>query len=244
VHHANPDDLNEPRAPVALFLDDGGVLDDNGLRGAEWPRLIGEFMPARLGGTADRWASANRAVSSRVWASLQQRLPEFISHREFQRTYATDWMNAMCGYLGITPPRDDDIVTLYAELATYIGQRATSAIAGAADAVRSLHRAGYILYMASGTPSWELRSIVENMGIAATLTGLYGPDLVDHVKYGAAFDERVFLYAGIAPGQVLVIESDRECCHWASEAGARAVWIDPRGRGDASTLESLAQVLV
>ncbi|MCH7953608.1 MAG: hypothetical protein IIC25_06925, partial [Chloroflexi bacterium] len=173
-------------SPLGLFLDDGGVLNDNSLRGPEWLRLVGEFMPARLGGTAEQWASANRVVFSPVWGNLTKRLADFASHQEFQRTYATDWMRGMCAHVGITPLRDDDAVTVYKELSIYIGERANSEIVGAADAVLSLHRAGYTLYTASGTPSWELRGIGAKMGIGEAFSGLYGPDLVDHVKYGPA----------------------------------------------------------
>ncbi len=238
-------ELKNSRAwPLGLFLDDGGVLNDNSLRGPEWLRLIGEFMPPRMGGTAEQWTSANRVVFSQVWRNLQKELPGFASHQEFQRAYVTDWMSGMCAYIGITPPPDDDSVRVYTELSTHIGERATSAIAGAADAVLSLHRAGYTLYTASGTPSWELRGILAKMGIAETFSGLYGPDLVDHVKYGPAFYQKVFAHAGVAPSRALVIESDSECCRWASEAGANAVWIDPEGRGDATTLETLVHALV
>lgn len=230
--------------PLVLFFDDGGVLNDNTLRGPEWLRLIGEFMPARMGGTPEQCASANRQVFSRMWGDLQKRLPDFTSHQEFQRTYASNWVRGMCTYVGITPPPDDDAITLYYELSVYVSERATSAIAGAANAALSLHRAGYTLYTASGTPSWELRGITVKMGIAETFSGLYGPDLVDHIKYGPAFYQKVFAHAGVAPSRALVIESDPECCRWASEAGANAVWIDPDGRGDERTLETLVHALV
>jgi beta-phosphoglucomutase-like phosphatase (HAD superfamily) len=196
-----------------------------------------------MGGTAEQWVRANRVVFSQFWRTLQKRLPEFASHQEFQRTYAINWMSSMCAYVGITPPPDDEAVTLYRELSIYIGERANSAIAGAADAVLSLHRTGYTLYTASGTPSWELRGIIAKMGLAETFSGLYGPDLVDHVKYGPDFYQKVFDHAGVAPSRALVIESDLECCHWASEAGANAVWVDPLGRGDATSLETLIHAL-
>ncbi len=244
-HRTNLDELKNSSAwPRALFLDDGGVLNDNSLRGPEWLRLIGEFMPARLGGTAEQWASANRVVFSQVWGDLQKRLPDFASHEEFQRMYATTWVRSMCAHVGIAPPPDDEAVRLYRELSSYIGERANSAIAGAADAALSLHRAGYTLYTASGTPSWELRRIMAKMGIAEVFSGLYGPDLVDHVKHGPAFYQRVFAHAGVTASRALVIESDSACCGWASDAGAHAVWIDPDGRGDATTLEMLVQALV
>ena len=59
-------DVSRSLMPRVLFLDDGGVLNDNALRGPEWLRLIGGFMPARLGGTADQWARANSVVFPRV----------------------------------------------------------------------------------------------------------------------------------------------------------------------------------
>lgn len=235
---------NSSEWPFVLFLDDGGVLNDNGLRGPEWLRLIGEFMPARMGGTAEQWASANQVVFPQVWGDLQRRLPEFASHQQFQRVYATSWMSGMCAYLGLTPPPDDDAEALHMELAIHIGERANSAIPGAAEAVLSLHRAGFRLYTASGTPSWELRGIMAKMGIAETLSGLYGPDIVDHVKYGPAFYRKIFAHVGVPSRRALVIDSDSESCLWAFEAGAHAVWIDPDGRGDQTTLERLVHVLL
>lgn len=82
------------------------------------------------------------------------------------------------------------------------------------------------------------------MGIAHVLRGLCGPDLVDHVKNGPAFYEKIFAQAGVPPGSALVIESDEECCRWASEAGANTAWIDPDGHGDATSLALLAETLL
>ncbi len=81
----------------------------------------------------------------------------------------------------------------------YVNQRAEAAITGAADAVRSLHRAGYTLYTASGTPSWDLRAILGKMGIAEVFSGFYGPDLIDHVKYGPGFYQKLFKDTGVDP---------------------------------------------
>ena len=230
--------------PCALFLDDGGVLNDNGLRGPEWLRLIGEFMPARMGGTAEQWMRANQVVFPRVWGDIQMRLPEFASYQEFLRAYATSWMSGMSTHLGLATPPDDDARALYRELAIYVGKRANSAIPSSAEAVHYLHRAGFRLYTASGTASWELRAIMAKMGIAEAFLGLYGPDIVDHVKYGPAFYRKIFAHVGVPPSRALVIDSDSECCRWALEAGAHAVWIDPDGRGDQTTMESLVRVLL
>ena len=230
--------------PTHLFLDDGDVLNDNRVRAGEWLRLIGEFMPPRLGGTTEQWQTANQLVFPQVWGDLLARMPDFASHQAFQRTYAIDWMAAMCDAVGVTRLPDDRAVELHTELSVYVNARAMSAIAGAADAVRALHRSGYTLYTASGTTSRELRAIMEHMGISDVFSEFYGPDLIDHVKHGSVFYQKIFDDAGVSPDRVLVVDSDASCCRWASEAGANAVWIDPDGRGDATSLDELAQALV
>ena len=232
------------KRPLALFIDDGGVMNDNNLRAPEWRRLIGEFMPSRMGGTPEQWADANQSVFPAIWQHMQQRFHTFASHQAFYRTYAIGWMSEMCSYLGVAVPQEADAITLYSELAVYVGERENCSIEGAASAVHSLHHSGYRLFTASGTASWELRAITARMGLAESFLELYGPDLVDRVKYGTGFYERVFAHAGVQPKDALVIESDKECCRWAIESGANAVWIDPRGRGDATSLEALAQALV
>lgn len=231
-------------ASIALFLDDGGVLNDNALRGPEWQRLIGEFMPPRLGGSPERWAETNPIVFRRVWGDVSRRIGSFSRHETFHRTYALGWMHGMCDAMGLACPPDDEALVLYNQLAVYIGERAAAAIPGAAEAVLALDRAGYVLFTASGTPSWELQAIQTRLGIASVYTGLYGPDVVDYVKHGPGFYRAVFAHAGVAPGAAVVIDSDLECCEWANEAGAQSVWIDLEGRGDAETLATWVRALL
>ena len=105
-NRASLDDLkNQKPTPAALFLDDGGVLNDNSLRAPEWRRLIAELMPARMGGLAEEWAKANQVVFPQVWKTIQKRLAEYASYEEFQRTYAITWMSGMCAFVGVTHRR-------------------------------------------------------------------------------------------------------------------------------------------
>ncbi len=219
-------------------------MNDNRLRGPEWPRLLGEFMPARMGGTKESWARANEVVFPELWKRIQSRIGEFSNHHQFMQFYASNWLSDMCTLVGVQTLPDEDALLLYKEVSCYISERANCEVKGAADAVRSLHHAGYTLYMASGTPSWELSGILAKMGISDAFSAFYGPDLVDYVKHGTAFYQRLFVHADVSPEKVLVVESDSECCSWASNAGADVVWIDPSGRGDAATLEELAHTLL
>ena len=40
---------------LMVFLDDGGVMNDNNERGLQWQRLVSEFFAPLLGGPADAW---------------------------------------------------------------------------------------------------------------------------------------------------------------------------------------------
>ena len=84
-HRTNLDELkNHMTWPPALFLDDGGVLNDNSLRGPKFLRLIADFMPAWMGGSAEEWAKANQVVFPQVWETIQKRLPNYANHQEFR----------------------------------------------------------------------------------------------------------------------------------------------------------------
>ncbi|KAI8358074.1 hypothetical protein B0O80DRAFT_424173 [Mortierella sp. GBAus27b] len=50
--------------PSVIFLDSGGVINDNALRTPQWQRYLGEFFPTTvLGGTAQVWGTANAQIA-------------------------------------------------------------------------------------------------------------------------------------------------------------------------------------
>jgi beta-phosphoglucomutase-like phosphatase (HAD superfamily) len=237
-HNECPEFLRgHPASLRVVFLDDGGVLNDNGRRGPEYLRLLGEYLPSRLGGVAGQWEAANRSVVPPLWTDMQSRIGTFASHADFQREYELRWLGGMCAHVGVPTPPAEVAVAMARDAAVHVARHARAAIDGAAAAVRRLRGAGYVLHTASGTPSWELEAILTRMGIRAMFETLYGPDLVDHVKHGLEYYRRVFRHAGVAPAQALVVESCRDACGWARSAGARAVRIGPATGGDGSTEE-------
>jgi beta-phosphoglucomutase-like phosphatase (HAD superfamily) len=232
-----------------LFVDDGGVLNDNGRRGPEYLRLLGEYLPSRLGGTASQWKAANQAVFAPLFADVQSRIGTFANFADFQREYELRWIGGMCAHVGVPTPPPDAAIELTRAAAAHVERHADAAIDGAADAVRKLRNAGYLLHTASGTPSWELEAILTRMGVRPLFATLYGPDLIDHVKHGPEYYRRIFRHAGVSPEQALVIESSPTACGWARSTGARAVWITPADREgstgeSASALADLAAALV
>lgn len=94
------------RRCTTIFLDDGGVMNDNERRSAEWRRLIGEFLSPRLGGTPEAWGEANGVVFERQWRRFEA--------WQLQRIAAGEWgdffgsaverersLREMCEHVGV-----------------------------------------------------------------------------------------------------------------------------------------------
>jgi len=134
-------------------------MNDNRLRGPQWQRLLGEFLPPILGATPQGWAEANRAVAEALWQ------PEGLEHRfghtdlsfaEYERYYATEWTRGSCRYLGLPEPDEDFCLELVRRVSAYVTPRVRSAFPGAVEAIRKLKDQGYTLHTASGETSYDL----------------------------------------------------------------------------------------
>ena len=40
----------------SIFFDDGGVMNDNILRGIQWQKMIGDFFSPKYGGESHKWS--------------------------------------------------------------------------------------------------------------------------------------------------------------------------------------------
>ena len=84
----------------AIFLDDGGVLNDNARRGPQWQRLVGEFFAPRLGGEpeclgAQRTATSFGPLLDRLTLSARSRPRPSVLPLTW-REYEYDWLALMC----------------------------------------------------------------------------------------------------------------------------------------------------
>lgn len=238
---------------LILFLDDGGVMNDNRLRTPQWQRLLGEFFPPRLGGSAEGWAEANRVYTEGLWvvnatwldyaAGLWRQGGE--TYAGFQRQYHIEWLHGMCRLLGRPTPPDDEAVALSQQATHFITRQVQSALPGVVDTIRALKRAGYTLHTASGESSIELDGYLTGMGVRECFDRLYGPDLVDHLKDGPDYYRRILADSGVEPSSALFVDDTPLVVEWIRAAGARAALVGPaaqaNGHSDAwLTLDSLA----
>ncbi|MEX1255313.1 MAG: HAD family hydrolase [Dehalococcoidia bacterium] len=230
-----------------IFLDDGGVMNDNDIRGRQWEALVAEYLAPRLGGEPARWGEANRIVAERLWAEYSERMaarPQ-DGYRRAWDAFLTRWFKEMCVLVGVTAPPDEECRSLSIETSAYVTPRIRSAYPGAIDAIRELHDRGYPLRSASGEPSDHLEGYLTGMGVRECFAGvLYGPDTIDTPKSHPLYYQRIFEHAAVAPADAIVVDNEVEALANAAGAGASTVIVSADGASHAriATIASLSDL--
>jgi HAD superfamily hydrolase (TIGR01509 family) len=214
-------------ARLMVFLDDGGVMNDNNTRALQWQGLVSEFFIPLLGGSSDAWSRANWLVADRLfepdaWRRRVQAAPDYQS---FDRDYQVEWLRSMCELAGVGTPPEEECLRLARCATAFITCRVQAAFPGVADTIRTLHRQGYTLHTASGESSLDLTGYLQAMGVRDCFGRLYGPDLIDTLKEGPEYYERIFADLGIAAADALVVDDSPRAIEWATQVGARAVLV-------------------
>jgi HAD superfamily hydrolase (TIGR01509 family) len=206
-------------AALSVFIDDGGVMNDNARRAEQWAPLVGAFFSPRLGGSPDAWASANREIAH-LWTAPGRFASDFAAHC---RAYDLAWLGGMCQRVGVRMPPEAEALALAAEAAGYVARRVRAAYPGAAAAIRELSARGCSLHTASNERSAELDGDLEGMGVRDCFGLLFGPDLVNAWKDGPGYYERIFAHAGLHPAAALVVDDNADAIAWAKAVGAHVV---------------------
>ena len=233
-----------PARPVGVvFLDDGGVLNDNERRAPEWRRLLGEYFSPRLGGTPEAWGEANSAVFDGIWRDWQRVLQggEHVGPGWWPDQNAR-WLIGMCERVGVALP--DDVEGTVKASHRHVMAHIACAYADAAPAMRAMHASGIVLHLASGGQSYELEAYMRRMGVWDLIGRPYGADLIGVNKIGPRYYERIIEDSGVVPHAAIVVDSDAGPLEWADAVGFRTVHVDRLGIGSRFTrITSLGQLL-
>jgi beta-phosphoglucomutase-like phosphatase (HAD superfamily) len=217
--------LSDSKLPV-IFLDDGGVMNDNERRGADWRRLVGQYFAPRLGGSPEEWARANVIAAERYGERYLQTRAEnpYLDHGADWVEANDLWLATMAEAVGVAVPADPaERQRLVEDASAFITRNVRAAFPGAIGVIRQLGGVGFRLYTASGEHSLELDGYLTGMGVRECFHTLYGPDLVQTSKAGPHYYERVFAHAGIAPVDALVVDDNESVLEWAASVGARTM---------------------
>ena len=226
------------RPARVVFLDDGGVLNDNERRAVEWRRYVPEFFIPRLGGTADAWSEANRVVALESWHRYLAHMAVATQGVEpYLREADRRWLRDMCSLVGVPGPLPDEIDDLVTAAQRYACERCRSAYPDVIGAVFLLAREGLALHTASGETSAQLAAYLRGMGVRDCFDRLYGTDLVDRFKCGPAYYAAIVADSGVDPHEAVVVDDSPEALGWAEACGLRPIHLDRAGRG--STFERI-----
>ena len=234
-----------------VLLDDGGVMNDNALRGAEWKRLVGEFLAPRLGGTPEAWGEANDVVFTRMWREFEALLfPTLEADGDTYFDYFGEqrarWLRDMCVHVGVAPPDDEQCRTIGRETDQFVLPRVRCAYPGASEAIGVLHAAGYQLGTVSGGTSRELEGYLTGLSVRDLFPErLYGPDLVRAMKGTTAYYKRIFAAEGLDPAEALLADDSPLAVARARALGATTVLVTadaPPDHGADFVIERLADL--
>lgn len=234
-----------------ILLDDGGVMNDNALRGAEWQRLVGEFLAPRLGGAPEAWAEANDTVFTTMWREFEELLFPVLeadsdTYFDFFGDQRARWLRDMCDRVAVAAPDAEQCRELGFETEQFVLPRVRCAYPGAEAAIRTLHARGYRLGTASGGTSRELEGYLTGLKVRELfLEQLYGPDLVRAMKGTSAYYKRVFADAEIDPSETLLVDDQPNAVARAAAAGATTVLVTaeaPADHGAHFVIERLADL--
>ncbi|MDP9320099.1 MAG: hypothetical protein M3P16_03260 [Chloroflexota bacterium] len=218
------------RAVRAVFLDDGGVLNDNERRAPEWRRLLGEYFVPSLGGTLEAWAAANTFVIEDIWRDWQrlQELGEAVGP-EWWPAQDPRWLAGMCERVGVAVPIDVEGTVRASQL--HVLRNIQCAYSDAAPAMRAMHAKGIALHLASGGQAWELEAYMRRMGVWELVGRPYGVDLIGTSKTSRRYYERIVADSSVDPRAAIVVDSHARPLEWADATGFRTVHLDRLGTG-------------
>ena len=218
----------ELRNIEAIFLDDGGVINDNSLRVPQWQRLFGEFMVSRFGGEAVAWGEANLQFVIEEGKLMHDGkfFPPGVEPDQVLRQRDDRFTSEIFASVGIEPPdSSEERVALAREFHNYGISRVRADYPGAVAAVRELHAMGYALYMASGGKSVDLRMQLTASGVVELFTETYGPDIAGIPKGGRAFYDSILAHSGVDPAAALFLDDTPNSIRRISAVSARGVLV-------------------
>jgi HAD superfamily hydrolase (TIGR01509 family) len=209
---------------ITIFFDDGGVLNDNEIRGQQWKTYVGEYYSSRFGGEPEVWGEANQKLISSLFDIFwEDRKEKFNDHQSFYNDFKKNMVLGMFKEVGKIPPRNINIEEVFNSAREYVIPKVRSAIPGIIKSVKELSKRGFILFTAAGVVSIEMKMYLEGMGIIKYFKGIYGPGIINTWKSGPDYYGAIFNHSGVEPSKAIIIDDQPRFLNNALDEGANVI---------------------
>ncbi len=212
-------------AEFTLFFDDGGVMNDNQIRGIHFQKMIGDFFVPIYGGERHQWAEANFSFVQEIVREYIEIIEEerIIDYQTYHNDFITRWIEDMFEYVGVKLPNKNEYKRIYMEAMESITPNVRASFPGVIDSIKKLKKLGFRLYTASGEASWELKGYLRGMGVKDCFEEFYGPDLINTHKINETFYQKIFDRAYVESKKAIVIEDNPKFIEYAQSLGANVI---------------------
>ena len=209
---------------ITIFFDDGGVLNDNRIRGEQWKKYVGEYYSTRFGGDPEIWGEANQKLITSLFDFFwRDEKEKFNDYQSFYNNFKKNMVLGMFKEAGRIPPRNINIEEIFNSAREYVIPKVRSAILGVIESVKELYKREFILYTAAGVVSIEMKMYLEGMGIIKYFRGIYGPAILNTWKSGPDYYKAIFNHSGVDPTKSIVIDDQPRFLDKALEAGTNVI---------------------
>ncbi|MHA2175122.1 MAG: HAD family hydrolase [Candidatus Hodarchaeales archaeon] len=210
-----------------IFLDDGGVMNNNAIRSVQWRELVALFFVPRFGGSHYKWKEANTYAFANLWKIYESRLKNdpYIDYNLYKKKEMEQWILDTFEIMEIEAPDIDTRLTLSKEASEWITNRVRSGYPGVVETIKLLVEKGFMLCTASGEASHELNGYLTGMGIREYFSNLFGPDLINTIKASPRFYHRIFYQMRIDPTKAIVVDDSPDAIDWAATTGAKTIHV-------------------
>jgi HAD superfamily hydrolase (TIGR01509 family) len=209
----------------AIFFDDGGVMNDNRLRGIQWQKLVGEFFSPKYGGEPHKWAEGNFEFITDFIAeeNISIKKGEITDYNDYYSKFQSKWVTSMFDYVGVEIPPKEIHSKIYLEAINFITPNVKASFPGAIEIIKHLHKLGFRLFTASAEHSIEIKGYLRGMRVIDNFENYYGPDLINTHKSMDNFYENMFADINLNPSRAIVIEDNPRYLEAAEQSGANVV---------------------
>ncbi|MHA2288627.1 MAG: HAD hydrolase-like protein [Promethearchaeota archaeon] len=208
---------------VTVFFDDGGVLNDNSVRGKQWEKFVGEYYSSRFGGELEVWGEANGKIISSFFDMLMVGKDKFGDYQTFYTNFKKHMVLEMFNEAGKILPKNTNPVEVFNSTREYVIPKVQSAIPGVIDSIKRLSSKDFILYTAAGAVSIEMKLYLEGMGVKQHFKEFYGPDLINAWKINSEYYDAIFKHSKVDRAKAIIIEDNPQFLNDALEVGANVI---------------------